>query len=116
MPRSPLAEGRSLLRAAQDIQPDIIITGVTMPPLIGIEAVRQIRKNDRTVRVIFLTIYPDVTFATEASVPALRIFINQPNKLGVFRVVPSGTTGLSFLYPADSGGKCKSPANREITY
>lgn len=58
-------DGRSLLRAAQDIRPDIIITDVTMPLLNGIEAVRGIRKNDRTVRIIFLTMHPDVTFATE---------------------------------------------------
>jgi DNA-binding NarL/FixJ family response regulator len=59
-------DGHSLLRAAKDIQPDIIITDVTMPLLNGIEAVREIRKNDRTVRIIFLTMHPDVTFATEA--------------------------------------------------
>src|SRR6476646_963501 len=59
-------DGRSLLRAAQDIRPDIIITDVTMPLLNGIDAVRQIRNNDRTVRIIFLTMHPDVTFATEA--------------------------------------------------
>lgn len=59
-------DGRSLLRAAQDIQPDIIITDVTMPLLNGIEAVAQIRKNNQAVKIIFLTMHPDVTFATEA--------------------------------------------------
>lgn len=59
-------DGRSLLRAAQDIQPDIIITDVTMPLLNGIEAVRQIRKDNRSVKIVFLTMHPDVTFATEA--------------------------------------------------
>jgi DNA-binding NarL/FixJ family response regulator len=59
-------DGHSLLRAAQDVQPDIIITDVTMPLLNGIEAVRQIRTKNRTTRVVFLTMHPDVTFATEA--------------------------------------------------
>ena len=59
-------DGRSLLRAVRDIQPEIIITDVTMPLLNGIDAVRQIRKNNRTVRIIFLTMHPDITFATEA--------------------------------------------------
>jgi len=58
--------GRSLLRAAQEIQPDLIVTDVTMPLLNGIEAGRQIRKSDPNVKIIFLTMHPDVTFATEA--------------------------------------------------
>jgi DNA-binding NarL/FixJ family response regulator len=58
--------GRSLLRAAKEIQPDIIVTDVTMPLLNGIDAARQIRKSNPDVKIIFLTMHPDVTFATEA--------------------------------------------------
>jgi len=59
-------DGRALLRAAKEIQPDIIIADVTMPLLNGIEAARQIRKSNPDVKIIFLTMHPDVTFATEA--------------------------------------------------
>jgi DNA-binding NarL/FixJ family response regulator len=61
-----VSDGRSLLRAAEDLQPDVIITDVTMPLLNGIEAVRQIREDNRSVKIVFLTMHPDVTFATEA--------------------------------------------------
>lgn len=59
-------DGRALLRAAQDVKPDVIVTDVSMPLLNGIEAVKQIRQNNRTVKIIVLTMHPDVTFATEA--------------------------------------------------
>ncbi len=59
-------DGRSLLRAAEEIQPDIIITDVTIPLLNGIDAARQIRKTNPNVKIIFLTMHQDVTFATEA--------------------------------------------------
>jgi DNA-binding NarL/FixJ family response regulator len=59
-------DGRSLVRAAREKQPDIIIADITMPLLNGIEAARQIRKNNSNVKIIFLTMHPDVTFATEA--------------------------------------------------
>ena len=59
-------DGRSLLRAADEIRPDIIIVDITMPLLNGIEAVKQIRRNNQSVIIIFLTMHPDVTFATEA--------------------------------------------------
>ncbi len=59
-------DGRALLRAAKERQPDIIIADITMPLLNGIEAARQIRKSNSNVKIIFLTMHPDVTFATEA--------------------------------------------------
>jgi DNA-binding NarL/FixJ family response regulator len=59
-------DGRALLRAAQESQPDIIIADVTMPLLNGIDAARQIRTSNPTAKIIFLTMHLDVTFATEA--------------------------------------------------
>jgi DNA-binding NarL/FixJ family response regulator len=59
-------DGRSLLRAAKEIQPDFIIADITMPLLNGIDAARQIRATNADVKIIFLTMHPDVTFATEA--------------------------------------------------
>ena len=59
-------DGRALLRAAREIHPDIIVTDVTMPLLNGIDATRQIRESDPNVKIIFLTMHPDVSFATEA--------------------------------------------------
>ena len=59
-------DGRALLRSAKEIQPDVIVTDVTMPLLNGIDAARQIRKSNPNVKIIFLTMHPDVTFATEA--------------------------------------------------
>jgi DNA-binding NarL/FixJ family response regulator len=61
-----VSDGRSLLRAAEELQPDVIIVDITMPLLNGIEAARQIRKTNRKVIIIFLTMHSDVIFATEA--------------------------------------------------
>lgn len=59
-------DGRSLLRAAKEIQPDIVIADVTMPQLNGIDAARHIRKHNPGVKIVFLTMHSEVTFATEA--------------------------------------------------
>jgi len=59
-------DGRALLRAVDELQPDIVISDITMPQLNGIDAARQIRKDHPKVKIIFLTMHPDVTFATEA--------------------------------------------------
>lgn len=59
-------DGRALVRAATEAQPDMIIADITMPLLNGIEAARQIRKSNPEVKIIFLTMRQDVAFATEA--------------------------------------------------
>ncbi len=59
-------DGHALIRAAKEMQPDIVIADITMPLLNGIDAARQIREDNRTIKIIFLTMHPEVTFAIEA--------------------------------------------------
>ena len=61
-----VADGHALIAAAATLRPDIIVTDISMPLLNGIDAIRQIRKTNRKVRVVFLSMHPDVTFAAEA--------------------------------------------------
>jgi DNA-binding NarL/FixJ family response regulator len=61
-----VGDGRALVSAVQDLHPDVIVVDISMPLLNGIEAVRQIKKLDKQVKVIFLTMHPDVTYAVRA--------------------------------------------------
>lgn len=61
-----VGDGAAMVRAAQSLQPDVIVADITMPVLNGIEAARQIRKINKKVKIIFLTMHPDITYATEA--------------------------------------------------
>lgn len=59
-------DGRALVKASTELKPDIIIADVTMPLQSGIEAAEQIRRKNRRVKIVFLTMHPDVTYAAEA--------------------------------------------------
>ncbi|MEP6467435.1 MAG: response regulator transcription factor [Parafilimonas sp.] len=59
-------DGRALIEAAAALRPDIIITDVSMPSLNGVEAAREIRKQRRPPKIIFLTMRPEVIYAVEA--------------------------------------------------
>lgn len=61
-----VADGRALVAAAGLLRPDIIVTDISMPLLNGIEAARQIRKTNRKVKIVFLSMHPDVTYTAEA--------------------------------------------------
>ena len=59
-------DGRAMVDAAEKLQHDVIVADISMTLLNGIEAPRQIRKTNKAVRVIFLTMHPDVTYAVSA--------------------------------------------------
>jgi DNA-binding NarL/FixJ family response regulator len=61
-----VGDGRALVSAVEQLHPDVIVVDISMPLLNGIEAVRQIKKLDNQIKVIFLTMHPDVTFAIRA--------------------------------------------------
>jgi DNA-binding NarL/FixJ family response regulator len=61
-----VTDGRALVTAALDLRPDVIVVDISMPLLNGIEAVRQIKKVDPNVKVVFLTMQPDVTYGIRA--------------------------------------------------
>lgn len=58
--------GRALIEAVEQLRPDVIVADVSMPLLNGIEAVRQIKKHHNNIKVVFLTMHPDITYAVSA--------------------------------------------------
>ena len=59
-------DGRSLIEAADRLMPDVVVADVSMPLLNGIEAVRQLKKKNRDIAVVFLTMHMDVAYAASA--------------------------------------------------
>jgi DNA-binding NarL/FixJ family response regulator len=51
--------GKALVDTAMRLQPDLIITDISMPILSGIEAVTQLKRSGSRARVIFLTVHSD---------------------------------------------------------
>ena len=58
--------GRALVEAEATLSPDVIVADISMPLLNGIEALRQIRKQNPKAKVIFLSMHPEAIYAVEA--------------------------------------------------
>jgi DNA-binding NarL/FixJ family response regulator len=59
-------DGRELVRAATELRPDAIVADISMPNLNGLEAMRQLQKENVKAKTIFLTMNAGVDFAVQA--------------------------------------------------
>jgi DNA-binding NarL/FixJ family response regulator len=59
-------DGRALLAAAEQLQPDVITLDISMPQLNGIDAARRLRKLAPQAKLIFVTMHADQAYITEA--------------------------------------------------
>jgi DNA-binding NarL/FixJ family response regulator len=61
-----VADGRGLLRAAAELQPDLVVVDIGMPMLNGLDAGEQLKQSQPKVKIIFLTQNRDPFCAAEA--------------------------------------------------
>ena len=59
-------DGRTLLKLAQQLKPDLVTLDISMPHLNGIDAARKLRKDLPDIRIIFVTMHADQAYVTEA--------------------------------------------------
>lgn len=60
------ANGRELIEQARALRPDVVVADISMPLLNGIDAVRKLLEENSAIKVVFLTMHPDPTYATRA--------------------------------------------------
>jgi DNA-binding NarL/FixJ family response regulator len=99
-----VGDGRALLAAAEKLRPDVIVADISMPLLNGIDAVRQIKKVHEEIKVVFLTMHPDVTYAVsafEAGASGYVLKHSAPTELVI--AIRSALRGKTFVTPLLAG-------------
>ena len=97
-------DGRALLAAAEKLRPDVIVADISMPLLNGIDSVRQIKKAHEEIKVVFLTMHPDVTYAVsafEAGASGYVLKHSAPTEL--VTAIRSALRGKTFVTPLLAG-------------
>ena len=61
-----VTDGRALVRAADELKPDVIVLDIAMPILNGLEAGRRIKKRLPSIKLVYLTMTSDADIAAEA--------------------------------------------------
>lgn len=60
------ADGRALTKAVPELHPDLIIVDISLPLLNGLDAARQVKQFDPTIKILMLTMHADQVFVVEA--------------------------------------------------
>ena len=101
-----VGDGPSLVAAALELRPDIVVADISMPGFDGIEAVRRLRAQGLTSKVIMLTMYADIDVAEEAMASGANGYVIKHSAgeelLTAIREVSEGRT---FMTPWLSGIK-----------
>ena len=97
-------DGRALLEAARRLRPDVIVADITMPLLNGIDALVQLKQDNKQVRVVFLTMHLEAAYARrafEAGASGYVLKHSAPTEL--IAAVLAALDGKTYLTPALAG-------------
>src|SRR3990172_8099213 len=93
-------DGRALVAAAKELWPDVIVADISMPLLNGIEAAEQLKKVDPQVKIVFLTMHPDVTYARRAiEVGACGFVLKHSAPSELVTAIREGLRGRTYITP-----------------
>ena len=72
------SNGKEGLEKYKELKPDIIITDIKMPKLNGIEMIKEIRKTDKTTKIIIATAFLETSYLVEAIELGLIKYLVKP--------------------------------------
>jgi DNA-binding NarL/FixJ family response regulator len=58
-------DGREMVSEAHRLQPDVIVSDISMPIMSGIEAAHELKKSGSRAKLIFLTVHQEAAFVHE---------------------------------------------------
>lgn len=103
-------DGQALVEAAALMNPDVIVSDISMPILSGIEAVQELSKTGSKAKVIFLSVHEDPDYITAAMKVGALGYVTKPRLTTDLRLaIINAIEGKSFVSPRAG---CSKPGDR----
>ena len=98
-------DGRALLAAAEEFEPDIIVLDITMPTLNGLDAARRVHQIHPSIKLIILTMHEDPDLAAEAfRAGASGYLLKRSAAAELSTAIAEVMEGRSYVTPLVTGG------------
>lgn len=103
-------DGEALVEAVRTLKPDVVVADITMPRLNGFEALEQIRAEDPGVRLVFLTMHPEVGYVRRAlEAGALGYVLKHSAPAELLTAIRAALDGRTYLSPALAQALSRAP-------
>src|SRR5215469_13226425 len=97
-------DGRAMVAAANKLQPDVVVADISMPHLNGIDALVRLKKDNPDIKVVFLTMHQDPTYARRAlEAGALGFVVKHSAPAELVMAIHAALKGKTFITPALAG-------------
>jgi DNA-binding NarL/FixJ family response regulator len=113
-----VGDGRALLKAAQRLQPDIVVLDIAMPHLNGFDAGRKLKHTLPNVKLVFMTMHEDPYLVGEAfRAGASAFLLKEAAASELIDAIDQVLKGGSYITPSAAEGlnniSLRDPKNRE---
>jgi DNA-binding NarL/FixJ family response regulator len=113
-----VSDGRTLVKVAEKLRPDVIVLDIAMPQLNGLDAGRQLRQSMPSVKLIFMTMNEDPYLVGEAfRAGASAYLLKQAAGLELSAAIGQVLKGGSYVTPSAARGldkiSLREPKHRE---
>jgi len=94
-------DGRALIEAARKQRPDVIVADVAMPHLNGLDALKQLKKDNPRVKVVILTMHREVSYARRAlELGAAGFVLKHSAPAELLAAIRAALDGRTYITPA----------------
>ncbi len=98
------ANGVQAVERSRQLKPDVILMDLRMPELDGVQAMRQIREDDPTVKFLVLTTYDSDEYIFDAiEAGAKGYLLKDTSRQELFRALRAASRDESLIEPAVAG-------------
>jgi DNA-binding NarL/FixJ family response regulator len=96
-------DGAALVSDALRLDPDVIVTDITMPRLNGVEAAHRIRESGLRAKIVFLTIHSAEEFVTACRQEGALGFVHKSHmKAHLIPAIHAALAGKAYISVPDS--------------
>jgi len=111
-------DGRTLLEAAEKLQPEIIVLDIAMPQLNGLDAARHLKRTIPKAKLIFMTMNEEPDLVGEAfRAGASAFLLKQAAAFELTEAIEKVLKGVSYVTPSAAEGQAnislRDPRARE---